>query len=715
MHLERLELQGFKTFANHTVLTFPTPTADSRGLTAIVGPNGSGKSNIADGIRWVLGEQSMKLLRSKKSEDVIFHGADKRGRSGFAEVAMLLNNADGAMPIEYKEVTITRRLYRDGKSEYLLNGSPVRLIDVQLLLARANFGEKHYSVIGQGMIDGILVLSTDERREFFEEATGVRPLEIKRKQSVAKLLATQENKREAAALLAEIEPRLRSLARSVKKLEERSNLETELHALQHEYYSRLWTEVTHEEGKLKAALGGHEQTVTKTKAELAKLEREFSSLEHAETASSAFLRMQKEYEGLLAERNKLREREFEVRQALAREAAAKGTGIPTEAVVAELSGMLTEDSLEGLRGRIKRLIDRILGRAPREAGGKLETELAALSSRLPKIHESVGALETSMREVSKNETTNREKLFGLERSLRRVRTSLGEGEAARSAVAVDLARVETRRASLEDEMARELRERLEVVKREVRSGKTPPEELRSRMEKFKYQLELIGGIDPEVTAEHGEIKTRVEHLRTNLDDLDRASADLEKLITDLDQAIDEQFNTAFVKIGKDFERFFKILFGGGTAKLTKAMVKEEVAEDLSEGFENQKLQTENRTFLRPKFEITISASPPGKKVRDIAALSGGEKAMTAIALVSAILAVNPSPFVVLDEVDAALDEANSIRFADIIQELSHQTQFVVITHNRATMEHAAILYGVTMGDDGASRMLSIRLEEAPVK
>src|SRR3989338_6404934 len=171
MHLVRMELQGFKTFAKKTVLHFSGQSQGAHALTVIVGPNGSGKSNLADAIRWCLGEQSLKLLRGKRKEDVIFSGSEGRGRSGFAEVSITLDNSDKMMPIDYSEVTITRRLYRDGNSEYLLNYGSARLAHIQLLLAQANVGQRSYSVIVQGMIDHILVSTPEERKRFFDDAT----------------------------------------------------------------------------------------------------------------------------------------------------------------------------------------------------------------------------------------------------------------------------------------------------------------------------------------------------------------------------------------------------------------------------------------------------------------------------------------------------------------------------------------------------------------
>ena len=165
MFLQKLEIQGFKTFAKKTVLSFPGPKGKTNALTAIVGPNGSGKSNAADAIRWALGEQSLKMLRGKDAEDVIFAGAEGKARAGFAEVSLSFNNEDRSLPVDFAEVTITRRLYRDGTSEYLLNNTARRLSDLQLLLAEGNV-ERSYSVVGQGHVDHILVASPEERKAF---------------------------------------------------------------------------------------------------------------------------------------------------------------------------------------------------------------------------------------------------------------------------------------------------------------------------------------------------------------------------------------------------------------------------------------------------------------------------------------------------------------------------------------------------------------------
>jgi len=165
--LESLELQGLKTFATLTRLEFPGH------ITAIVGPNGSGKSNIADSVRWVLGEQAFSLLRAKRTEDMIFSGSQQRSRAGMASATITFNNDDGWLPIDYSMVSISRRAYRDGQNEYLLNGLKVRLKDITELLSQTGLAERTYTIIGQGLVDVALSLKPDERRKLFEEAAGI--------------------------------------------------------------------------------------------------------------------------------------------------------------------------------------------------------------------------------------------------------------------------------------------------------------------------------------------------------------------------------------------------------------------------------------------------------------------------------------------------------------------------------------------------------------
>jgi len=256
-----------------------------------------------------------------------------------------------------------------------------------------------------------------------------------------------------------------------------------------------------------------------------------------------------------------------------------------------------------------------------------------------------------------------------------------------------------------------------------------PEESYAEIQRLRYKLELIGGIDPEIMKEYEETRIRHEFLDGQVNDLHKALRDTEKVIVELDEQIEKQSKAVFGKINKEFERYFKVLFGGGSCQLVK-LTREEVDEvekademrgvtperafaDTGEGERDKEevIAKKLQKHQDPVMGIDIQATPPGKKLKALNLLSGGERALTSIALISAIMAVNPSPFVLLDEVDAALDESNTIRFASILQELSEKSQFIIITHNRATMEQADVLYGVTMGTEGISNLLSIHLED----
>ena len=211
MYLKSLELQGFKSFPNYTQIDFHP------GVTAIVGPNGSGKSNITDAVRWVLGEQSVRTLRGGAMEDVIFSGTAQRRAMSFCEVSITLINDDHALPIEYEEVQITRRLFRSGESEYLINKQNCRLKDIVNLFMDTGLGKDGYSIIGQGQIDSILSSKSDDRRKIFEEATGIQKFKSKRDEAIRKLTYTEQNLTRITDLLNELGAQLGPLERQAQK------------------------------------------------------------------------------------------------------------------------------------------------------------------------------------------------------------------------------------------------------------------------------------------------------------------------------------------------------------------------------------------------------------------------------------------------------------------------------------------------------------------
>jgi len=877
MYLEKLEIQGFKSFANKNTLVFPGLLGrDLRGITSIVGPNGSGKSNIADAVRWALGEQSMKTLRGKKSEDIIFSGTDKKNRLGMAEVSLYLNNEDRQAPLDYSQVVLTRRLYRDGLSEYLLNNGRVRLADVQILLAKANFGQKTYSVIGQGMVEGFLNTTLAERKEFFDEATGVKQFQLKRDDSLNKLINSYENLNQAAMLLSEIEPRLRSLTRQVNKLKRRHEIGAELKELQVSYYSKIWHEIKEkfddynkkfleiekikQEKEKKGAnlnrelnqleqqsqtnleFSSRQQELNERQSQkeiinkqLAKLEAELEvKLESSGQFDLSWLvnksgeikkdRLNTDEETTGLEKNIEREKKVLVdlekeketinskinqfnQELLKSSSSAAGQGLgKINQELKSLNELLkqseTSDDLANIKNiikQIRRKVKLILGLAGAElekenlaetqkklmaltaekeeimvkinestfrisarservkllkektaqlerelndienklkdnqgavkAGGK-EAAASRLKQQAAELDEKINSLKEALNAFSAKESQQRAKLFALQKNLQSLQTETNGLINQLNELKVNATRYETKLEDLEAEIRNSYGNLKEVMAKSL-DGPVDVEAALEKINSLKRQVDQIGGIDPEIEKEYLETKERYDYLKNQADDLSGAIASLEKIIKELDAIIKEKFDEQLKTISAKFEEYFKILFNGGQAKIIKVLTEDlmenqtekeedEIAEAAAEPApaedkyaDNLKrikyLQKHNATGLAG---IEIMATPPGKKIKSIAMLSGGERALTAIALICAIISCNPAPFVVLDEVDASLDEANSERLARILDDLSHKTQFIVITHNRASMRRANILYGVTMAESGVSKLLSIKLDEA---
>jgi len=873
MYLAKLDIQGFKSFAHKTSLDF------QRGITAIVGPNGSGKSNVADAIRWVLGEQSMKMLRGKRSDDVIFAGSDKKSRLGVAEVSLYLNNEDHRVPLDYSEVILTRRVYRDGEGEYLINRQPSRLQDFQMLLARANFGQRTYSVIGQGMIDSFLISSPQERKHLFDEAAGVRHFQLKKDQAVQKLNQAKENLTRGEAIMFEIEPRLRSLTRQVRRLERREEIEQELRQQQTIYFGLRWQEIERDLARLKTE--HHDATRRRQDIEhqLQAIQEELEAIERERSASEIFAGLQKQYNTILDEKNSLLQEQAVIKGQL--EVAARQAGRAetvfrqqrAQEVKRHLDQIQEElEVIEQLRARTqKTLIQRQAELAvvdkkfnaleerlqaterqwqenftwpqmqtaatayfnkyqafveelqtpamtietARQKAIKLEAELGALVAMLSattaggspqdllKLQRQVmdltkerqavlaqqsvaqtdhqraedqwtrltddqkklqaefkkGEAESSVQELAKSnpeeayavyvqqakkieqritdlderlkkaraainnfntsETTKKERLFVLQKEFRNTQHQLNLAGNMVNDLDVQLARLEQRHDDLKREIIQAMwTEAVDHIAQAAR-GKLEgdPAVLAEDIQHLQHQVNLIGGIDEQTTQEYRATKERYDFLKQQSDDLHGAINSLDKAIDELENTIKKRFDAAFKKINSEFERYFRTLFRGGRAELVliQEVIKDEFEEDET-GVEvaEQKKVVAPADIKKEKVVtgIEIKATPPGKKLQNIAMLSGGERALTSIALLCAIISNNPSPFVTLDEVDAALDEANSQRFAAILEHLAKDTQFITITHNRATMEKAHTLYGVTMGDDGVSQLFSVHMAEA---
>ncbi|HYV33837.1 MAG TPA: hypothetical protein VE973_03235, partial [Candidatus Limnocylindria bacterium] len=363
--------------------------------------------------------------------------------------------------------------------------------------------------------------------------------------------------------------------------------------------------------------------------------------------------------------------------------------------------------------------------SPDEFWNNLLAEEAKIKTLADGLGKEISKVESVLKEHYSTEDKRQKELRQTESDFRDAQDKLSKVKDAESAINIEKAKVDTQMEVLAEEVKKVLsHEEWQSLQLQKTESKT--EGLEAKIQKMKGQLETIGGVDDLTLKEYQETESRYTTLSTQVGDLKQGMGDLRQIIEELDVHIKQKFSEAFHKINEKFEFYFRVLFNGGRAYLSMLKNDEspssfaEASEDGSEDSVNGSEVLRPEEKILKKYEkgadnilgVDIKATPPNKKLASIQALSGGERALTSIALLCSLLSCFPSPFVVLDEVDAALDDANTIRFGQILGTLAHQTQFVTITHNRETMAQAHMLYGVTMGDDGISKLLSVKLEQA---
>ena len=730
MYLKSIELSGFKSFGKKTELVFGSP------IVAVVGPNGSGKSNVAEAFRFVLGEQSMKSMRSKKGEDLIWGGSPALPRMSRAGIKVIFDNTRRLLDIDCKEVVVERVVNRDGANEYLLNGTVVRLKDVIRLLAGANIGGSGYHIISQGEADHILSASPKERREMVEDALGLKLYKQKKPESERKLPETAVNIDKTKSLRRELAPHLTFLRQQVERIEKARELRDALSEKLHDYLAREHAWITQEDARLR-----EEEQIQAS--ELKKLSESMSRTRSATSSGGkgALSELQKklsEREGKLAEAR--RESERLARELGRAEGALEVNTVTVEAIVPvphvrtfarELDVSVSELErvddigqvravLAEIRGRIKSFIEGLSGAAP-VTSQEAREQVKALAASLERVQKEETGLSTELEKLRTEIVRVRESGFAAERELVELESSVREAQGKLATMQGAREQVAALRARFEEETREGVAMVGEALKGWEKGGipegalseeRSAQEKRHREIERLKIKVEESGiGNSDEVVREFTQTKERDEFLAKELIDLEKSAASLKDIIAELEKTIDERFHEGLVRINEALKGFFQKLFGGGEAKLkveeprrTKRGPSDEIDEDEDEmpEYDNDELYT----------GLSISVSLPRKKIKGLEVLSGGERALTSIALIFSMTQVNPPPFLVLDETDAALDEANSKRYADMIRELASKSQLIVITHNRATMAVAGELYGVTMGADGVSKLLSVKLEEA---
>ena len=905
-----MEMFGFKSFAERIHVDFES------GITCIVGPNGCGKSNVVDAIKWVLGEKQARNIRGVTMEDIIFSGTEQRKQLSLAEVSITIDNEERILDIDSQSVTVTRRVFRDGESEYLINKSPVRLKDIDKLFMDTGIGKSSYSVMEQGKMDLILSTKAEDRRYLFEEAAGISRYKMQKKESLRKLQETGDNLERINDIIKEIEREKDLKAKQAERTREylslRSNmtdLDIKINYIKYRDFQTRQERVQDNIDKLQKERESISARVSSISADNEKDEKRKNDLQHQlfelEKRLHAYkIRVEdidsktERNRDLIAEQqgrkesiqNKIEERRQNEKSLIAEKTKTEQSGVEIARKIKDDRERLSkffdtrkrkiesihsmrdtieknkalitekEEALKKLRDDlevvIRRLIDAIekrkaeltdseeernrvkerINKTMKETAGTLQRIRQHLESGI--VPEALAMLRTidleglaadftmfekyedGFRSILFDKTgihaekeTLASKINGevaavdnlrdensrLEHDIRREQDELDDVNGMITRVEKDLSRDEnekdwiekhleslerqitdvrkqvesfredmTRSDRIIENLNREIKEweerliefnersqsllkniseiidkRSELDKRiqERKSiSKKDELELQSLVEKIgaldKSQVELLfkknsiedhlwveyekkisdladlavdpiqlsdlaqsiqkvkkeisdlGPVNNLAIEEYRDLKKRFEYYITQKKDIEKAREDIISVIDDINKTSIEMFLSTFKDIQKNFTEVFRRLFEGGDAML-------------------QLVDEEN--VLESGIDIIVR--PPGKKLKNINLLSGGERALTAIALLFATYMVKPSPFCFLDEIDAPLDEENIGRFVKMLKEFARGTQFVIVTHNKKTMSIAESIYGVTMEEPGVSKLVSLHMEK----
>lgn len=754
MVLKSIELSGFKSFAKKSTIIFDSP------VTGIVGPNGSGKSNVVESIRFVLGEQSIKSLRGKGGSDMIFKGSKQLSALSRASVTIVFDNknrifsfADSvdtkAKVVLYDEVRLTREVYSDGTNRYLINDVEVRLRDIIELLSSVNIGSSGHHIISQGEADRILSSNAKDRRLMIEDALGLKIYQFRIKETEKRLLKTEANMKEVGALKRELAPHLTYLKKQVEKIEKASLLRDELITLYQIYCKRE----KHMIAQIEQDIFNQKTTLLQSYNEVSEL---VQTLEKEKNAPFVSL-FDKEYLETIHSLSELGRLKNELERSLGRLEGTKEAllnpvtqtqdtqekFLPFSSVkntFSEINTFLEQvknsSDISFIQDQITRTQNRI-----HEYLHSFETKTEHIpqtvnQAQIEALQDEIRAIEQSIFDLEQQKTTLEIKKKELEEKMESERYTHNERQkgyyevlSKKEGIEVQLRGLDresnlvlTRQEAFQVEIREgiallgiDMPSRFEDIVLEKESLETQ-DELKRKIERVKIKLEESGGLGGSDTLkEYESTKDRDQFLTQELIDLETSIKELRQLIAELKIKLDLDFKHGVEKINQSFNNFFSLMFGGGSAGLS-----------ISVEHKRRKKDTEDEDTVLPdvsvsdeeemEFErgIDIHVSLPHKKVKELGMLSGGERSLTSIALLFAMSQVNPPPFLVLDETDAALDEANSRRYGDMIENLSSVSQLVVVTHNRETMSRAGVLYGVTVGPDGGSKLLSIKFDDASV-
>ena len=726
MQLKHIKLSGFKSFVDPTKISFPT------NMVGVVGPNGCGKSNVIDAVRWVLGELSAKNLRGESMVDVIFNGSEKRKASGQCSIELLFDNSSAKIGGEYasfNEVSIKRVMTRDAQSNYYINNTKCRRKDVQDIFLGTGLGPSSYAIIEQGMVSKLVSAKPDELRTHIEEAAGVSKYRERRKETESRIKRTKENLSRVKDIKDEIARLIKRLENQAKAADKYNLLKKDKAKLELDKAILFSIEAKNNRDNLQKNLDSYNRDLKIKNAECETIQSQIdqyrtendSILVEYETAQKNFYAVGAEIAKREANLQNINKSDSETKYNLqkakqnyekARESEKNFDELsPSEKAMHILNDIINiiekyginNDSIREKALELKRLLVDILNIATAQSKSLTKEYLSRQNELEVQIEEAEklkGSIEEEMEELVNKSSKAESVLIDLRQKQSKFNEELRDLENKKSIADLDSrsisekitdVRVElkTHEINLENsnKKIKEAGIEIESIDFSVYEN-TTFEEIEDKLVDIEAKIIKLGAINLAAPDEIAEESARKQELDEQYADLTEALDKLTAAIKKIDDETKTIFKDSFNAVNTRLKEMFPKLFGGGMAELTLTD-----SDTLNAG-------------------VVLMARPPGKKNSSISQLSGGEKALTALALVFAIFELNPAPFCLLDEVDAPLDDLNTLRFINMVEEMSKSVQFIFITHNKVSMERSDYLMGVTMQEAGVSRMVSVDVSQA---
>ncbi len=726
MQLKHIKLSGFKSFVDPTKISFPT------NMVGVVGPNGCGKSNVIDAVRWVLGELSAKNLRGESMVDVIFNGSENRKASGQCSIELLFDNSSAKIGGEYasfNEVSIKRVMTRDAQSDYFINNTKCRRKDVQDIFLGTGLGPSSYAIIEQGMVSKLVSAKPDELRTHIEEAAGVSKYRERRRETESRIKRTRENLSRVKDIRDEIGRLIKRLENQAKAAEKYSELKKDKAKLELDKAVLFSIEAKSSRDDLQKKLDSLNRDLQIKNAESETIQSQIdqfrteneSVLSEYEEAQKNFYAVGAEIAKREANLHNINKNEQETKSNLekvkqnyekAKETEKNFEELsPSEKAMHILDSMINTIEKYGIKNEnirekaieLKSLLTEILNIATAQSKTLTEEYLSRqndLEGQIVNAEKLKKSIEDEMKYFVDKSSSAESVLISLRQKQSKFNEELREFENKKSIADLDgrtisekitNIRIEQKTYEINlDNSNKKIKEAgIDIDKINFSEYEDMTiEELEDKLVNIETKIIKLGAINLAAPEEIEEESKRKEELDEQYNDLTEALEKLTGAIKKIDQETKTIFKESFDSVNSKLKEMFPKLFGGGVAELT---LTEEDA--LNAG-------------------VILMARPPGKKNSSISQLSGGEKALTALALVFAIFDLNPAPFCLLDEVDAPLDDLNTLRFINMVEEMSKTVQFIFITHNKVSMERSDYLMGVTMQEAGVSRMVSVDVNQA---